>query len=143
MPVDAAYRPHPSLCCLAALAVACAALLGGCKPGERMLYQNGMMKMEAKDYAGAEQDFDASLQKNPNSKSALYRKAYCLYKLENYKDAEPLFEQFLQATDNNEWTATFIDERKDAAFYRDKCKLALGEEVPQNPDDIPPPPMGE
>jgi tetratricopeptide (TPR) repeat protein len=118
-------------------------LLGGCKPSERSLYQDGMLKMQAQDYAAAEQQFDASLKLNPGSKSALYRKAYCLYKLDKYSDALPLFEQFLKETDNNEWTVTFIDERKDAAFYRDKCKVELGQDVPQNPDAIPPPPMGE
>ena len=118
-------------------------MLTGCKPSERTLYQQGMERMQAQQYQDAADKFDASLKLNPNSKSALYRKAYCLYKLGKFADALPLFEQFLTETDNNEWTATFVNERKDAEFYRDKSKLALGQDVPQNPADIPPPPMGE
>jgi tetratricopeptide (TPR) repeat protein len=117
--------------------------LAGCKPSERTLYQDGMMKMQAQQYQEAADKFDASLKLNPDSKSALYRKAYCLYKLDKFSEAQPLFEQFLKETDNNEWTATFLDERRDAEFFRDKCKQAQGQAVPQNPDAIPPPPMGE
>lgn len=125
------------------LAVLCALLLGGCREDERSTYQSGMARMQAQDYAGALAEFDKSLSLNPDSKSALFRKAYCLYKLDKHAEALPLFEDFLARTDNNEWTATFLDERKNAEFYRDKCKEALGQPVPQNQDAIPPPPMGE
>jgi tetratricopeptide (TPR) repeat protein len=118
-------------------------LCAGCQETERSSYQSGMMKMQAQDYSGALAKFNYSLQKNPDSKSALYRKAYCLYKLGKHAEALPVFEDFLHKTDNNEWTATFIDERRDAEFYRDKCKEALGMEVPQNQEAIPEPPMGE
>jgi tetratricopeptide (TPR) repeat protein len=131
---------------LLALAAAVSMLvlgMGGCGESERASYQSGLRKMQARDYQGALDRFDYSLKQNPDSKSALYRKAYCLYKLGRHAEAKPLFEDFLRKTDNNEWTATFIDERRDAAFYRDKCKEALGEEVPQNQEAIPEPPMGE
>jgi tetratricopeptide (TPR) repeat protein len=110
---------------------------------ERGTYQSGMAKMQARDYQGAVEQFDKSLKINPDSKSALYRKAICLYKMDKHAEALPLFEDFLRKTDNNEWTATFVSERRDAVFYRDKCKEKLGMPVPQNPDNIPPPPMGE
>lgn len=126
---------------MASLAVALLCL--GCEDTERSSYQKGMALMQAQDYPAALEKFDYSLQMNPEAKGALYRKAYCLYKLDRHADALPLFEQFLQRTDNNEWTAPFSDERKDAAFFRDKCKQALGQEVPQDPASIPPPPMGE
>src|SRR5690349_9876010 len=105
------HRRLPQL--IAVLLAGCLAL-PGCKPDERSTYEDGMAKMQAQDYAGAEQQFDASLKLNPNSKSALYRKAYCLYKLDKFSEALPLFEQFLKETDNNEWTATFVSERRDA-----------------------------
>ena len=125
------------------LCLALFATTGGCDDTERSSYQKGLALMQAKDYSGAEAKFDYSLSKNPDSKSALYRKAYCIYKQGKHAEALPLFEDFLGKTDNNEWTATFIDERRDAQFFRDKCKLALGQEVPQDPNNIPEPPMGE
>ena len=34
-------------------------------------------------------------------------------------------------------------ERRDAVFYRDRCRQEMGETVEQDPSKIPPPPMGE
>jgi hypothetical protein len=68
-------------------------------------------------------------------------KARALYGLQRYAEALPLFEAFLTATEQQR--REYDSERSDAAFYRDKCKLALGQEVPQDPEHIPPPPMGE
>jgi tetratricopeptide (TPR) repeat protein len=110
---------------------------------ERSTFQDGMAKMQARNYGEAIEDFDKSLSFNPDGKSALYRKAYCLYKLDKHAEALPLFEDFLKMTDNNEWTATFMDERRDAEFFMYKCKEKLGQPVPQDPSKIPPPPMGE
>lgn len=138
----ACCRPVPVLAGLLAALCACL-LLAGCNETERSTYQSGMAKMQARDYSAALAQFEKSLAINPDSKSALYRKAYCLYHLDRHEEALPAFEDFLAKTDNNEWTATFIDERKNAAFFRDKCREALGRPVEQNRDAIPPPPMGE
>jgi len=110
------------------------AALAGCNP-ERYDYSRGMALLEVQDYNGAIEKFDKVLARDPASNMALFAKARCLYELERYEEALPLFEQFITQTE--EIRASYRDERYDAAFYRDKCKLALGMEVPQNEEAIP------
>lgn len=119
---------------LAALLGVLLAGLAGCNPG-RYDYSRGMAMYEAHDYTGAMDKFDKVLAREPDSNMALFGKANCLYKLERYKEALPLYEQFITQTE--EVRAEYSDERYDAAFNRDKCKLALGMEVPQNKEAIP------
>jgi tetratricopeptide (TPR) repeat protein len=108
--------------------------LAGCNQ-ERYDYSRGMALLQAQDYTGAIEKFDKVLARDPDSSMALFGKARCLYGLERYEEALPLFEQFITQTE--EIRADYRDERYDAAFYRDKCKLALGMEVPQNEEAIP------
>jgi tetratricopeptide (TPR) repeat protein len=108
--------------------------LAGCNQ-ERYDYSRGMALLQAQDYTGAIEKFDKVLGRDPDSSMALFGKARCLYELERYDEALPLFEQFITQTE--EIRADYRDERYDAAFYRDKCKLALGMEVPQNEEAIP------
>jgi len=110
------------------------AALAGCNP-QRYDYSRGMALLQAQDYTGAMAQFDKVLARDPASNMALFGKARCLYELERYDEALPLFEQFITQTE--EIRADYRDERYDAAFYRDKCKLALGMEVPQNEEAIP------
>lgn len=72
---------------------------------------------------------------------ALFGKARCTYELGQYAAALALYEDFLSRSEEQQ--AIYRDERFDAEFYRDKCKQQLGQEVPQDPLEIPPPPMGE
>jgi len=125
----------------AALLIAAAVLLAGCPSKGRAAYQNAMLHLQAQEYQPALDDFRKSLAAEPDNYMALFGEARALYELKQYQQALPLFEQFLTKTDRDR--ATYSSERDDAEFYRDKCKLELGIEVPQNPADIPPPPMGE
>lgn len=108
--------------------------LAGCNQ-ERYDYNRGMALLQARDYSGALEQFEKVLARDPVSNMALFGKARCLYELERYEEALPLFELFITQTE--EVRSVYRDERYDAAFYRDKCKLELGMEVPQNPDAIP------
>ena len=115
--------------------------LTGCPSSGRMAYQKGMALLQAQDYAGALAQFEKSLIAEPDSVMPLYGKARCLYGLKRYQEALPIFEDVLAKTEREK--TLYSDTRYDAAFYRDKCKQELGQEVPQNPENIPPPPMGE
>ena len=115
--------------------------LAACNKGSSMEYHQAQALLEGRQYGEALAKYDKVLAIEPQSKLAVYGKARCLFELKRYSEALPLFEQFLTATE--EERAIYDDERYDAAFYRDKCKQALGQEVPQNPSHIPPPPMGE
>ena len=101
----------------------------------RLAYQQGLHAMQAQEYDEALAKFEEVLAAEPESNLALFGKARCLYELERYEEALPLFEQFLTWTENVR--AKYRDERFDAEFYRDKCKQELGMEVPQNPEAIP------
>jgi len=106
-----------------------------------MEYHQAQALLGGRQYGEALAKYDKVLSIEPESKLAVYGKARCLFELKRYSEALPLFEQFLTLTE--EERAVYDNERWDAAFYRDKCKQALGQDVPQNPNDIPPPPMGE
>jgi tetratricopeptide (TPR) repeat protein len=125
----------------AAVLIAAAALLAGCPSKGRAAYQNAMLHLQAQEYQPALDDFRKSLAAEPDNYMALFGEARALYELKQYQEALTAFEQFLTQTDSDH--ATYKSERDDAEFYRDKCKQQLGIEVPQNPADIPPPPMGE
>lgn len=101
----------------------------------RLAYQQGLQALQAQEYDEALAKFEEVLAAEPESNLALFGKARCLYELERYEEALPLFEQFLTWTENVR--AKYRDERFDAEFYRDKCKQELGMEVPQNPEAIP------
>jgi tetratricopeptide (TPR) repeat protein len=129
---------------LAAFSLVAAIVLGLCSGCDRSAhghYSSAQMKQAAGEFQPALDDYNKALEIEPQSHMALYGKAYCTYKLNKYSEALPLFEQFLKDTEAE--MATYKDQRYDAEFYRDKCKQELGQEVPQNPCDIPPPPMGE
>ena len=108
--------------------------LSGCNLA-RYDYSRAMALLQAQDYSAALEKFEQVLERDPQSNMALFGKARCLYGLERYEEALPLFEQFITQTE--EVRASYRDERYDAEFYRDKCKLELGMEVPQNPEAIP------
>jgi len=101
----------------------------------RAHYQNGMAKLHASQFGEALENFEAALVEDPASNMALFGKARSLYELKRFDEALPCFEQFITQTESVR--ATYSDERFDAEFYRDKCKLELGIEVPQDPDAIP------
>jgi len=117
--------------------------LASCSKGSSssMEYHQAQALLEGRQFGEALAKYEKVLAIEPESKLAVYGKGRCLYELKRYSEALPLFEHFLTMTE--EERAVYDDERYDAAFYRDKCKQALGQEVPQNPNDIPPPPMGE
>jgi tetratricopeptide (TPR) repeat protein len=112
-----------------------AAAVAGCPASSRGPYQQGMMLLQAGNYSEALAKFEASLEADPTQRMPLFGKARCLYELGQYEDALKIFEIFLSETERDR--AKFSDERYDAEFYRDKCKLELGMEVPQNEDAIP------
>lgn len=113
----------------------------GCDGKGRMAYQRGMRLLQGQEYQPALEAFREARAADPDSVLALYGEARCLYELHRSQEALPLFEEFLLKTDS--LRAQYSDERFDAEFYRDKCKQELGMEVPQNQENIPPPPMGE
>jgi len=115
-------------------------VLTGCPASSRLPYQKGMTLMQAGNFGGAMEQFELSLEADPTQRMPLFGKARCLYELGEYQNALAAFEQFL--TDTHPERARFDSERFDAEFYRDKCKIELGIEVPQNPDNIPPERMG-
>ena len=117
------------------------ALASGCPTSPTARFHEAQALQVDQQFAPAIAEYDKILAKDPKSNMAIFGKAYCLYKLNKYSDALPLYEQFLTQTESE--VATYKSERYDAEFYRDKCKQALGQDVPQNPADIPPPPMGE
>ena len=118
-----------------------AMLLCGCPSAGRGDYQKGVRAYDDMDYQLALDHFDKALEQEPDGLMIKFGRAQALFKLERHEDALAAFETFLQ--DSESERASFRDERKDAAFYRDKCKQALGIEIEQNKDAIPPPPMGE
>lgn len=113
----------------------------GCPTSPTARYHEAQTLQVAQQFAPAIAEYDKILAKDPKSNMAIFGKAYCSYKLNKYSEALALYEQFLTQTEPEK--ETYKAERFDAEFYRDKCKQALGQEVPQNPVDIPPPPMGE
>lgn len=126
------------------LTLACAAALllwTACDQSGHGHYSSAELKRAAGEFGPALVEYTKVLEIDPHSHMALFGKAYCTYKLGKYAEALPLFEQFLKDTEAE--AATYRDQRYDAAFYRDKCKQELGQEVPQNPCKVPPPPMGE
>lgn len=125
---------------LASLTVALV-LAGGCDRSAHGHYSSAELKKAAGDFGPALEDYNKALEIEPASHMALFGKAYCTYRLGNYAEAIPLFEQFLKDTEPE--MATYKAQRYDAEFFRDKCRQELGEEVKQNPCHIPPPPMGE
>jgi tetratricopeptide (TPR) repeat protein len=127
--------PLAALVALALLAVT------GCPTSVNARYHRGQDLLAGKQYQPALDEFNKILEKEPDGVMALFGKARCLYGLGKFSEALPAFEDFLKKT--YEQRDIYRHERYDAEFYRDKCKQALGEEVPQNPADIPPPPMGE
>ena len=116
-------------------------VLSGCPASSRMPYQKGMMLLQAGKHGEALAKFEESLEADPTQRMPLFGKARCLYELGVYEESLKYFERFLGETERDR--AKFSSERFDAEFYRDKCKLELGMEVPQNEDAIPPPRMGD
>ena len=112
-----------------------------CPSPGRDLYQKALRQYDAGEYQAALDLFDKALEKEPDSVMVMYGRALSLYKLERFEDAIAAFETFLAKSESVR--KDFRDERSDAEFYRDKCKLALGIELEQNESAIPPPPMGE
>ena len=127
--------------CLSLVSLFAIVLLNACPSAGRMAYQTAQKNFQEGDYAQALANYEKALEAEQESVMALFGKARCLYELERYSEAMPLFEEFLQKTDTDR--VVYSDERFDAEFYRDKCKLELGMEVPQDPSKIPPPRMGE
>ncbi len=113
----------------------------GCPSAGRDAYQKGIRAYDAQEYQKSLDLFDKALESEPDSLMIMYGRAQALYKLQRYEDAIQAFETFIDKSESER--ASFQGERKDAAFYRDKCKEALGIEIEQNERAIPPPPMGE
>lgn len=127
---------------LAACILAAAVVwISGCPNNPTALFHNAQMLQQSQQFGPALDAYNKVLEKDPQSKAALFGKAFCTYKLGQPGEALPLFEEFLRVTEAE--PAAFKDERFDAEFYRDKCKQELGQEVLQDPAAIPPPPMGE
>jgi tetratricopeptide (TPR) repeat protein len=115
--------------------------LAGCNQNAHSHYLLAQEHQMAQEYGPALEEYEKSLALDPTSRMALFGKAVCLYKLQRYSEAQPLFEQFIKDTEPDR--ASFKAERYDAEFYRDKCMQEQGVEVPQNPCNVPEPPMGE
>jgi tetratricopeptide (TPR) repeat protein len=113
----------------------------GCPTSPTARFHEAQTLQVAQQFGPAIAEYDKILAKDPKSNMAIFGKAYCEYKLNKYSEALALYEQFLTQTESE--VATYKSERYDAEFYRDKCKQALGQDVPQDPAEIPPPPMGE
>ncbi len=122
-------------------AAALLACMAGCPNNANALFHEAQVQQTAQQFDKALATYDKVLAKNPESLMALSGKARCTYELGKHAEALALFEEFLTRSEAEQ--ATYRDERYDAEFYRDKCKQALGQEVPQDPLEIPPPPMGE
>lgn len=128
------WHRHAVLLLSLLLLAAILPVMNGCNKA-RTAYQQGQAYLHASEFGPALEKFEASLAEDPESNMALFGKACCLFELGRFEEALPDFEQFLAQT--NAVRATYKDERFDAEFYRDKCKLELGLEVPQNEDAIP------
>lgn len=113
----------------------------GCPTSPTARFHEAQALQVDQQFGPAIAQYDKILANDPKSNMAIFGKAYCTYKLNKYSEALALYEQFLTQTESDK--ATYKSERFDAEFYRDKCKQALGQDVPQNPAEIPPPPMGE
>ena len=109
--------------------------MSACPDSSRLPYQKGMALMQAQEYGPALDKFDESLAADPDLKMPLFGRARCLYQLDRFEEALEAYEKFLVATQQER--TKYGDERFDAEFYRDKCKLELGQEVPQDPEAIP------
>jgi tetratricopeptide (TPR) repeat protein len=128
-------------CIMLSAALALLSGLAGCPNSPDALFHEAQYEQTQKQYDKALANYDKILAKEPGSLMALSGKARCTYELGKYAEALALFEKFLQQSE--EERATYRSERYDAEFYRDKCKQQLGQDVPQDPTAIPPPPMGE
>lgn len=126
---------------LLALLLAAAMLLSGCPSPGYTTYNKATRHLQAQEYGEALEAFELALEKQPDMKMGIFGKGRALYELARYEEALATFEDFLAKTKDE--PAAFQDQRYDAEFYRDKCKLELGMEVEQNERAIPPPPMGE
>lgn len=115
--------------------------VSACPSSGRDTYQKALRQYDANNYPAALELFDKATEQEPESVMIMYGRALTLYKLERYEEAITAFETFLEKSESVR--KDYRDERSDAAFYRDKCKLALGMELEQNEEAIPPPPMGE
>ena len=116
-------------------------LLAGCNPDPTIHMHKAQNAFAGQQYGPALDEYNKVLELEPESRTALLGKGRSLYELKRYQEALDAFEKFLKLTEPER--AAYRNERFDAEFYRDKCKQAMGEEVPQNPRNIPPPPMGE
>ena len=112
-----------------------------CPSAGRNAYVKGLNKYDAGEYQEALDLFDKALEQEPDSVMIMYGRALSLYKLNRYEDAIAAFATFLDKSESER--ENYRDERFDAEFYRDKCREALGIELEQNEEAIPPPPMGE
>jgi tetratricopeptide (TPR) repeat protein len=117
------------------------ATLAGCNSTAQGHQHAAEMAYMAKDYDTAIKEYDIALTKAPKSVKLRFEKAQALYGKKDWAGARALFEEFLKMTDTDQHT--WISERRDAVFYRDRCRQELGETVEQDPNKIPPPPMGE
>jgi len=116
-------------------------LMAACAVSARAHFHNAEMALMAKDYTTAVSEYDEVLKQQPDSVTARFGKAKALYGAKRWAEAKTLFEEFIAKTDNDQHE--YRNERRDAAFYRDRCTQEMGGTVAQDPTKIPPPPMGE
>jgi tetratricopeptide (TPR) repeat protein len=116
-------------------------MAAACPSSGRDTYQQALRKYDASDYPAALALFDKAAELEPESVMIMYGRALTLYKLERFEEAISAFDTFIDKSEPVR--EDYRDERSDAAFYRDKSRLALGQELEQNEEAIPPPPMGE
>src|SRR4051794_37702511 len=124
-----------------AIAVLLIAAMAGCESTAQGHEHAAEMALMAKDYGTAIKEYDIALSKAPDSVKLRLGKAKALYGEKKWPEARALFEEFLKMTDTDQHP--WIMERRDAVFYRDRCRQEMGETVEQDPNKIPPPPMGE
>jgi len=115
--------------------------LSACAVSASAHQHNADMALMAKDYDTAIKEYDAGLAMVPDSVVLRLGKAKALYGKKDWKAARAMFEEFLKLTETQQHD--YIMERRDAVFYRDRCRQEMGETVEQDPSKIPPPPMGE
>jgi tetratricopeptide (TPR) repeat protein len=115
--------------------------LAGCYKSVREHYSAAQFAQSANDWGTALEEYNEVLKRVPDDSMALFGKARCLYELRRFEEAIPIFEQVLKNTDDEK--AVFKQVRYDAEFYRDKCRVELGETIEQDKSTLPPPPMGE
>jgi tetratricopeptide (TPR) repeat protein len=116
-------------------------LLGSCRESNQTVLHQAQDRQAAQDWPGALEKWEQLQSMDPASRIAVFGKARAQYELKQYDEALALFEEFLKLTESER--ASYKGERYDAEFYRDKIRQEKGEVVEQNPEAIPPPPMGE